>query len=409
MKFPSTTSTFAWLAAAVSCAAVMLFVITSIFTPETSLAATTPQRLLPETNPATLKFEPLNTSRDNLIQLAFLLDTSSSMDGLIDQAKSRLWSILNEIIAARRDGQAPNVQVALYEYGNDQLEASKGYIRQVVSLTTDVDEISEKLFALSTNGGQEYCGAVIQQSLDQLEWSRDQDAIKLIYIAGNEGFDQGSVNPYRAINDGRETGVVVNTIFCGPAETGRELGWYSGAMKGAGEYFHIDQNQAVVYLSSPYDDRIEAANNRLNSTYIPLGHQGRTAIQKQKTQDSNAGTYSKANLASRAKYKSSANYNNASWDLVDAYDKDKKVILRTAALPDSLQQLSETELKSRIAEKKAERNSLQSEIKELNKMRDQHIAEEKKKSAVAETNTLGEKIKKSVKQRLIEKGYEVEN
>jgi hypothetical protein len=331
------------------------------------------------------------------------------MDGLIDQAKSRLWSILNEIIAARRNGEAPNVQVALYEYGNDNLALIKNYIRQVVSLTTDVDELSEKLFALTTNGGQEYCGAVIQQSLDQLEWSSDLDAIKLIYIAGNEGFNQGSIDPYKAINNGREADVVVNTIFCGPSEDGHNLGWHSGAVKGAGEYFYIDQNQTTVYVPSPYDDRIEAANLRLNTTYIPIGNQGRAAFQKQCAQDVNAATYSKANLAGRAKYKSSANYNTAHWDLVDAYDKDKKVILQTEALPDSLQNLSETELISCIATKKTERNSLQAEIRELNEMRDKFVVEEKKKSVAVETNTLGDKIKTSVKKRLVEKGYEVEN
>lgn len=31
-----------------------------------------------------------------VIQLALLLDTSNSMDGLIDQARSRLWQIVNE-------------------------------------------------------------------------------------------------------------------------------------------------------------------------------------------------------------------------------------------------------------------------------------------------------------------------
>ena len=35
--------------------------------------------------------------------LALLLDTSNSMDGLIDQAKSQLWKIVNELAAAKCD------------------------------------------------------------------------------------------------------------------------------------------------------------------------------------------------------------------------------------------------------------------------------------------------------------------
>ena len=43
--------------------------------------------------------------RDASIQIALLLDTSNSMDGLIDQAKSQLWSVVNEFI--RYKTQAP--------------------------------------------------------------------------------------------------------------------------------------------------------------------------------------------------------------------------------------------------------------------------------------------------------------
>src|SRR5687768_1147360 len=106
------------------------------------------------------------------IMIALLLDTSNSMDGLIDQAKSQLWKIVNEVAAAKSgDNKQPNVKIALYEYGNDGLSADEGYIRQVSPLTEDLDVISEKLFSLSTNGGNEFCGHVIESSLNQLAWS----------------------------------------------------------------------------------------------------------------------------------------------------------------------------------------------------------------------------------------------
>src|SRR5437870_686414 len=38
-----------------------------------------------------------------LVQIAILLDTSGSMDGLIEQAKSQLWKICNEFIKARQN------------------------------------------------------------------------------------------------------------------------------------------------------------------------------------------------------------------------------------------------------------------------------------------------------------------
>src|SRR5688572_11377607 len=98
------------------------------------------------------------------IQVALLLDTSGSMDGLIDQAKSQLWRIVNELSAARKYGAAAKVEIALYEYGKQTVSAEQGYVRRILAFTGDLDRVSEELFALTTNGGDEYCGKAIQSA-----------------------------------------------------------------------------------------------------------------------------------------------------------------------------------------------------------------------------------------------------
>ena len=84
------------------------------------------------------------------IKVALLLDTSNSMDGLIDQAKAQLWEIVNELSYAKCEEQNPNLKIALYEYGNDNLNADEGYLRQVLAFSDDLDEISKSLFSLTT-------------------------------------------------------------------------------------------------------------------------------------------------------------------------------------------------------------------------------------------------------------------
>ena len=103
-----------------------------------------------------------------LVQVAILLDTSGSMEGLIEQAKSQLWKIVNEFINAKQNGRRPDLQVALYEYGKSSLAKESGWIRQIVPFTNDLDKISEELFKLKTNGGEEYCGWVIKDAVEQL-------------------------------------------------------------------------------------------------------------------------------------------------------------------------------------------------------------------------------------------------
>ena len=53
---------------------------------------------------------------EELIQAAILLDTSSSMDGLINQAKTQLWKIVNELATAKRNGVSPALEVALAKH-----------------------------------------------------------------------------------------------------------------------------------------------------------------------------------------------------------------------------------------------------------------------------------------------------
>jgi cob(I)alamin adenosyltransferase len=88
------------------------------------------------------------------IKVALLLDTSNSMDGLIDQAKAQLWQIVNELSYAKCQDQSPDLKIALYEYGNNRLNAEEGYLRQVIAFSDDLDEISKSLFELTTNGGE---------------------------------------------------------------------------------------------------------------------------------------------------------------------------------------------------------------------------------------------------------------
>lgn len=311
------------------------------------------------------------------IQLALLLDTSNSMDGLIDQAKSQLWKIVNELAKAEcDDATRPTIRIALYEYGNDGLPSSEGYIRQVSALTGDLDVISEKLFSLTTNGGSEFCGHVINTSLKQLDWSNSVADLKMIFIAGNEPFTQGEI-PYRlACSLAKEKNVVVNSIYCGMFEEGISTSWKQGADLTGGTYMSIEQNRKTVYIATPYDEKIAAMNEKLNDTYVYYGASGVHKKEQQAVQDSNAESYGRANKVERAVSKSSAVYKNSEWDLVDAAKDDKQVIERAEAkdLPKEMRSMNMDQRKAYIKEKADERTRIQQEIQSLSKKREAYIA-----------------------------------
>jgi hypothetical protein len=346
--------------------------------------------------------EPPSTSspeKDQRIMLALLLDTSNSMDGLIDQAKSQLWKIVNELAGAKcSDGVRPDIKIALYEYGNDGLPSSEGYIRLVTPLTGDLDLISEKLFALTTNGGNEYCGYVINSSLKQLEWSVSKADLKMIFIAGNEPFNQGPIPFQAACALAKEKDVIVNTIFCGPFSEGVETSWKKGADLTNGTYMSIEQDHKTVYVPSPYDAKIDALNDQLNNTYIYYGKGGSKKKESQQREDFNASSYGQSNKVERAVSKSSHAYENSSWDLVDAAKEDDKIVTETndEYLPKEMQGMSFEQRKNYVREKSAARTQIQEEIRTLSEKRKQYIAEHQTKD---EAGSLDAVMLKAVREK----------
>lgn len=347
-------------------------------------------------------FDIENPSR-HFIKVALLLDTSNSMDGLIDQAKAQLWEIVNELSYARCRNERPDLQIALYEYGNDNLSGRDGYIRKILSFTNDLDDVSKELFSLTTNGGSEYCGTVIQASLNKLDWGNDADDLKMIFIAGNEPFTQGKLNYRDAASDAKEKGVVVNTIFCGDYKHGVASKWKDGAQLTYGDYMAINHNRETIHIASPYDDVIIQLNLKLNKTYVPYGHHGKRKIAMQEEQDENAAGYSKANAVSRTVSKGSHLYKNSTWDLVDAETEEgfSYENLKKDDLPVELKGKSKAELKEYVSQQRKERNRIQSEIKKLNEKRRQFITENKTKAS----NGLESVMIKAIKRQAEQKNY----
>jgi hypothetical protein len=341
------------------------------------------------------------------IHLALILDTSNSMDGLIDQAKAQLWNIVGELAKAKYDTSNVDIEIALYEYGNDGLSLSSNYIRQVLPFSTDLDVLSEKLFSLRTNGGSEYCGAVIHEALNALPWPQTDSSLNIIYIAGNEPFDQGGISYREACAEAKMKHVAVNSIYCGNYNEGTTSGWSNGASLAGGLYFNIDSDQKTVFVSTPFDDQINQLNVDLNNTYIYYGKQGASSKENQVRQDKNSETYSTANTAKRAISKSSKMYKNDHWDLVDAYEKDKTVVktVDKSTLPPDLKNKSDVEIEVALRTKTDERTKIKIEITELANKREEYLVNQSDSTNQNNENTLGDKIIVSVRQQAKTKGY----
>jgi len=340
----------------------------------------------------------------NVIQLALLLDVSNSMDGLIGQAKSELWNIVNEVSKATKNGQQANLQISLYEYGRTTNNADRGFVRQLLNYTSDLDTISQVLFGLRTDGGEEYCGWAINSSIDELKWSNIDSVYRVIFIAGNEPFTQGGVNYKTSCNRALNKKIYVNTIHCGDEYLGINQSWKDGALLAHGEYFYINQNNQYVEIATPYDSKINLLNDSINSTYMSYGSVGASYQANQIMQDGNAATLSSTAKISRSISKTKAVYKNEKWDVVDAAKSDGTFLTKANEdeLPTELKGKKLEEKKVIVLQKSKERDYYSLHLNQLAIQRQQYIQAHQKDIAV---NTLGASIIKAIRKQAIQNGF----
>ena len=347
-----------------------------------------------------------------VVQIAILLDTSNSMDGLINQVRTKLWKIVSEFTSAERKGSAPEIQVALYEYGNDGLDREKGYIRQVVPFTTKLDEISSQLFSLRTNGGSEYCGWVMKDALEHLGWLDYDDVYKAVFIAGNEPFTQGPVDFRPQAQALAQKGIFVNTIFCGNKQEGIATQWKTAADLSGGDYSNIDQDAQQVYITAPQDSEIQRLNSQLQSSAIPYGEAGsvsvKTRSETMKLESRSAPAAAKGISFNRSLYESSMSGAAAasSWDAASAVEtgKMKASDLEVGKLPAELQKLSPAERKEYLDKKVSERKVLRQKINALQQERKQYM-EEQAKQQDPETGSFDSAVISAIRKQAVKRGF----
>jgi len=383
-------------------------------TPETSplpteIVVESGSKVVVKIVPAAPDLAPAFVGQRPTVDVAILLDTSNSMDGLIDQAKRQLWTIVGQFAEAKKRGQTPHLRVALFEYGNSRLPATEGYLRQVVPLTDDLDALSAALFMLTTNGGDEYCGQVINEAVTRLDWSSEPGGYKAIFIAGNEPFNQGGVDYRESCKRAIELGIVVNTIHCGDYEAGMAGQWNLGAQLAEGQYFNIDQDRVAVEIESPYDTVIIELNTKLNKTYLWYGQGGGGYGVNQLAQDKNSLGLSSGVALQRIKAKSTSVYNNTGRDLVDSVAADDEALAEAddAFLPEEMKAMDPEQRAAYVEEKAQQRAAIQKQIAEASAKREAFVAEEKKNRA-EETGeaTLGDAVTQAVQQQLRDAGYD---
>jgi Mg-chelatase subunit ChlD len=335
------------------------------------------------------------------IEVVFVLDTTSSMSGLIHAAREKIWSIATTMASAQ---QNPDIRMGLVAF-RDRGDA---YITRSYDLSHDLDSMYASLMDLRAQGGgdgPESVNQALYDAVHDMSWSDDSNVYKTIFLVGDAPPHMDYPNDVKypvTLQAAARKGIIVNAIQSGQHQYTRPA-WQEIASLGQGEYFQVEDSGNAVAVATPFDEKLSALAAELEDTRLYFGDEETRKVQKAKL-DANARLreeLSSEALARRDTFNATAsgkvNLLGES-ELVDAVTSGRVELdeIEQENLPASLQAMAPAEQQEVISQKAKRRDQLQQEIKKLSASRSQFIKEKVEAEGGAD-DSLDEKIYRAVK------------
>ncbi len=328
-----------------------------------------------------------------VLDVVFVLDTTSSMGGLIEGAKQKIWSIASRMATGK---PTPEVRVGLVAYR----DIGDEYVTRVVPLTKDLDAVYKQLMGFQAVGGGDGPEAVqdgLADAVNKMQWSDSKRVAKMIFLVGDApAHEQDKARLFNAAKQAINKGIVVNTIRCGA--DGNAGGQFTEVAKLAdGHFDSIDQTGGVVAVATPYDTDLAKLNGDLMDTAVYAGHVRAQAAAEHRREEAKGMAAPAA--ADRISFMSksgggAAASGAAAVGAIDLADKPELAgKMAKDDLPANMQKMSEDERVKFAQAQQQKRQDLEKKIVELSKKRDEFVA----KKAGEKKDSFDERVFESVK------------
>jgi Mg-chelatase subunit ChlD/cell division protein FtsB len=343
------------------------------------------------------------TGRDRpQIEVVFALDTTGSMSALIAAAKEKIWSIASTLATAE---PTPDIKIGLVGYRDRGDE----YVTVRTDLTQDLDAIYSELMEFQAGGGgdtPESVNQALYEAITAMSWSEDRATYKVVFLVGDAPphMDYHDDIPYHhSAKIAAESGIVLNTIQCGWIDGTQEI-WQSISLAAEGKYFLIENSNAAVVYSTPYDEELAELGRLIEATKIYYGD--KSVFKENEVRRATAEKiYEEAApsaVAQRMFFNSTesgkANFYGRQELLNDQQSGTVNLIeIPRHHLPEEFQGLSRQELRAEITRLQEQREALEERIKQLNSARQNHIRELAK--AEEEKSTFDHQVFESLKEQ----------
>ncbi len=303
------------------------------------------------------------------IDIVFCIDLSGSTNGLVDDVREKLWEIINQVNSYR---PAPEFRIGVVAFSRPSFGAKNSYVKVLQKLTNDFDQLSYELYKLkpSVEKGDQVVGEALRVSIKNMNWSDDNEALKVIYLVGNGMVNVGGDNYREACDMAVDKKIIINTLYCRTRNNAdKELpGWREIARLASGEQYdiRIHKRTPIVLTSTNVMDFREAAS-KLSASYLYFGKNGNERYKMMASNDKNAFIASDMTFESRMFYKISDRYqfHQQNWDLIDYLKMTNSPLndLEMEYLPDTLKFKTADYVKEVALRLKDQRSRMISELR----------------------------------------------
>jgi hypothetical protein len=310
------------------------------------------------------------------IDIVLCVDLSGSTNGIIEHIRNHFWHFVQELEQLQ---PRPDYRFGFVGYSRPSFGKDNAYVKVIRDLSYDNESLSNEMFSLKAvvEQGSQFVGAALMNCIKNLRWSKEDNAVKVIFLTGN-GFVNADGKTYKkACELAAMRGIIIHSLYWQSYTLPRELpGWREIAGAAGGKFFNVNVGYNHTGIDTGFDtQKLSSLNEELNSTYLYYGKDGKTRYKMMAAQDENILEVSPRGFRYRMAYKTSARYQkkNSSWDLVDLFSKLDTLEKRnfdTELLPDSLQKMNDSRFYEFIVQKNELRNQVLAKIHKLVKARE---------------------------------------
>ena len=337
------------------------------------------------------------------VEVAFVLDTTGSMGGLLEGAKTKIWAIANGIATGE---DAPQLKMALVGYR----DITDEYVTTTTELTDDLDAVFSDLMGFTASGGgdgPESVNEALRVAVNELEWSEDSDVLRIVYLVGDApphmDYEQDVLYPATCELAARKR-IIINTIQCGGDGTTTPI-WQEIARSSEGEFFQIDQSGGMMAIATPFDEELGQLSGELDGTLLGYGDEAeQDAFEAKRIRSDKLGEAAAPSaVADRAAYNAGEGGKaNLGRDLVqDIADGNVDLeSVKEEELPEEMQAMTSDERKAYVEAQMISRIEIKKQILELNQQRQEFL----KDQALDQDDSFDQKVLESYRRQAVERG-----